>query len=102
MRHTYPGPTSRSSSCLVFFEADSPLRALHDEVHRGLLARDLDESSFATEISSAVKKMAVRRFIYASRQRSLVIPTFSATATSAAKLAVFATARLLCLGLGEA
>ena len=59
------------------FEANSPLRALHDEVRRGLVAREFDRSSFATKLSSAVEKPAAWHGHNASSQRSGVIPMFS-------------------------
>ena len=75
-----PTPPLRSAplerSCRALLKADLPLRALHEPAFRGVLARDLNLSSFATRPSSAVENTAVCRGRNASCQRSGVIPTF--------------------------
>ena len=78
---TPPLPPLRSSaSCGARPRLKLPLRARRDEARCGLVEWDFDRSSFATELSSAVERMAVCRCRDALIQRSGLIPTFSAAA----------------------
>ena len=60
-----PTPPLRSAplerTCRAVSRPYLPLRPLHEPAVRGVRGRDLDLSSFATELSSAVKNAAVCR-----------------------------------------
>ena len=71
---------------LAVFEADSPLRARRAATLSGALGRDLNYSSFAPELCSAVEKTAACHGRNASCQRAGVVVAAAAAAARAVRL----------------